>query len=322
MSGVQNVVVSKDEAGLRLDRWFKEHYPQLGYGALQKLLRKGQVRVSGGRVAANRRLEAGETVRVPPMPDAGEAPKAQGSNRSRADAREALHGMKIYEDKDILVLNKPFGLAVQGGAKTQDHIDGLLADAAGDQDRGRLVHRLDKDTGGLLVTAKTRKAAQWLTEAFRTRAVEKEYWALVKGVPQPLEGRIDAALEKSGPQGQEKARASEDGQRAITDYQVLDMAAQKASFVALRPITGRTHQLRAHMALIGTPIVGDGKYGGAEAKVEGLPHKMHLFCRRLVIPRPGNRPLVLEAPLTGHMEKTWQLFAFDHDARPEWPEDL
>ncbi|MEE4211579.1 MAG: RluA family pseudouridine synthase [Parvularcula sp.] len=317
MSGPQNVTVSRDEAGMRLDRWFKSHYPQLSHVQLQKLLRKGQVRVDGGRVQASRRLEKGETVRVPPMDD---RPAPVPRALPREEARAEIAKMTVFEDKDILVLNKPFGLAVQGGAKTKRHVDGLLAAAGAEMPYARLVHRIDKDTGGLLVTAKTRKAAQWLTDAFRARDVDKEYWALVKGVPQPLEGRIDAALEKSGPQGGEKARASDSGQRAISDYQVIEMAAQRASFVALRPITGRTHQLRAHMALIGTPIVGDGKYGGAEAKVEGLPPKMHLFCRRLTIPRPGQRPLVVTAPLTGHMADTWKLFSFSKDVRPEWPE--
>ncbi len=321
MSGPQMVTVKKDDDGQRLDRWFKQHYPQLGFGALQKMLRKGQVRVDGGRVQASRRIVEGETIRVPPMPEAGEA-KPREHHRSRADAQASLKAMTIYEDDDVLVLNKPFGLAVQGGAKTSDHIDGLLQDAATDGPRGRLVHRLDKDTGGLLVTAKSRQAATWLTEAFRTRDVEKEYWALVCGVPSPTEGRIDAKLEKSGPSGQEKARHSDSGQIAISDYQVIESAAQRASFVALRPITGRNHQLRAHMQLIGTPIVGDGKYGGAEAKLEGLPGKMHLFCRRLVVPRPHRKPLVLEAPLTGHMLDTWKLFAFPLDAHPEWPEEV
>jgi len=321
MSGPQMVRVKNDEDGLRLDRWFKANYPSLGHGALQKMLRKGQVRVDGGRVQANRRLEAGETVRVPPLDI--EAPKSRDMNSgSRAEARERLAPWIIHEDSDMLVLNKPFGLAVQGGAKTSEHVDGLLIQAFGKEGSPRLVHRLDKDTGGLLVTAKTRKSAQWLTEAFRTRDIAKEYWALVTGVPQPLEGRIDRKLEKSGPAGREKARFSDKGQIAITDFQVIDSAAQKASFVALRPVTGRTHQLRAHMEMIGTPIVGDGKYGGALAKVDGLPGKMHLFCRRLLIPRPGRRALALEAPLTGHMQDTWKLFAFDPNAYVEWPEDL
>ncbi|MEM9839884.1 MAG: RluA family pseudouridine synthase [Pseudomonadota bacterium] len=317
-SGPQLVTVAEDDDGLRVDRWFKAHYPALTHGALQKMLRKGQVRVEGGRVQASRRLEAGETVRVPPMPDASAQPKVY---ESRADLRAKLAEITVYEDNAMLVLNKPFGLAVQGGAKTSEHIDGWLTSAYG-EDRPKLVHRLDKDTGGLLVTAKTRKAAQALTAAFRERTVFKEYWALVRGVPQPLEGRIDQKLEKSGPAGREKSRPSEQGQIAITDYQVLDMAAQKASFVALRPITGRTHQLRAHMALIGTPIVGDGKYGGNEAKLEGLAPRMHLFCRRLTIPLPGRRPLVLEASLTGHMAETWKLFSFDQQAEATWPEDM
>ncbi|MEO1041829.1 MAG: RluA family pseudouridine synthase [Pseudomonadota bacterium] len=321
MTGPQMVTVKQDDDGQRLDRWFKQHYPQLAFGALQKMLRKGQVRVDGGRVQASRRIAAGETIRVPPMPQAGEVVPRE-HQRSRADAQAALAAMTVYQDDDVLVLNKPFGLAVQGGAKTADHIDGLLQDAARDGPRGRLVHRLDKDTGGLLMTAKTRQAAAWLTEAFKGRSIEKEYWALVRGIPSPTEGRIDAKLEKSGPSGQEKARFSDQGQIAISDYQVIDTAAQRAAFVALRPITGRTHQLRAHMQLIGTPIVGDGKYGGAEAKLEGLPSKMHLFCRRLVVPRPHRQPLSLEAPLTGHMLETWNLFAFPQDARPAWPEEM
>jgi 23S rRNA pseudouridine955/2504/2580 synthase len=320
MSGPRFVVVRADDDGMRLDRWFKTHYPQLTHGQLQKMLRKGQVRVEGGRAQASRRLEKGESVRVPPMPSADTAPKPASSTQTRAEARQRLSAMTVYEDKDVLVLNKPFGLAVQGGAKTTDHVDALLEAVSPDGERIRLVHRIDKDTGGLLVTAKTRQAAHWLTEAFRQRTVEKEYWALVTGVPEPLFGRIDAKLEKSGPAGREKMRAEGEGQKAISDYQVIDVAAQRASFVALRPVTGRTHQLRAHMALIGTPIVGDGKYGGAEAKVEGLPAKMHLFCRKLIVPRPGRKPLVLEAPLHGHMKDTWRLFAFEERAEPEWPE--
>ncbi|MEM7739428.1 MAG: RluA family pseudouridine synthase [Pseudomonadota bacterium] len=320
MTGARLVTVEKDDDGQRLDRWFKQHYPQLGFGALQKMLRKGQVRVDGGRVQASRRILTGETIRVPPMPNPGQ-PAPRAFTRSRVDAQQTLASMTVYEDDDVLVLNKPFGLAVQGGAKTSDHIDGLLQDAATDGPRGRLVHRLDKDTGGLLVTAKTRQAATWLTDAFKSRAVEKEYWALVRGVPSPMEGRVDAKLEKSGPSGQEKARVSDTGQVAISDYQVIEEAGQRAAFVALRPITGRTHQLRAHMQLIGTPIVGDGKYGGAEARLEGLPAKMHLFCRRLVLPRPHRQSLALDAPLTGHMLETWKLFAFPLDVRPVWPEE-
>ncbi|MEM1379181.1 MAG: RluA family pseudouridine synthase [Pseudomonadota bacterium] len=319
MTGPQMVTVVPDDAGLRLDRWFKAHYPALTHGALQKMLRKGQVRVDGGRVQASVRLEAGQQVRVPPIDDAPARSPQRGE--SRASAREHLHGITLYKDSQILVLNKPFGIAVQGGAKTEQHIDGWLQAAEPDAP-ARLVHRLDKDTGGLLVTARSRKAAQWLTEAFRERTVFKEYWALIAGVPNPLEGRIDQKLEKSGPAGREKARPSDAGQIAISDYQVVETAALKASFVALRPMTGRTHQLRAHMALIGTPIVGDGKYGGPRAKVEGLPGKMHLFCRRLTIPRPGQRPLTLEAPLTGHMRETWKLFAFDPEPKIVWPEDL
>ena len=328
MSGPQWLEVSADDDGLRLDRWFKEHFPQLGHGRLQKLLRKGQVRVDGARAQAARRLEAGETIRGPPIEADGNASgppaalvfSSTGGALSREAAMQRLRQITVYQDDAMLVLNKPFGLAVQGGAKTDQHIDGLLKAAFPAARKPRLVHRLDKDTGGLLVTAMTRKSAQSLTEAFRERNVDKEYWALVRGVPQPLQGRIDQKLAKSGPAGRENARPSADGQVAISDYQVMVMAAQKASFVALRPVTGRTHQLRAHMALIGTPIVGDGKYGGAAAKLEGLSGKMHLFCRRLVLPRPGRKTLDLTAPLSGHMLDTWKLFGFDDSVAPGWPE--
>lgn len=320
MSGPQMIEVARDEAGMRLDRWFRQHYPALGHGALQKLLRKGQVRVDGGRVQASRRLAHGETIRVPPIPDSPPPPRRVTG--SREEARDKLAAMIVYEDDDVLVLNKPSGLAVQGGARTTEHVDALLEAASADSERPRLVHRLDRDTAGLLVTARTRTAARWLTKAFRDRVVEKEYWALVVGVPQPPQGRIDVRLEKSGPAGKEKARPSDDGQIAITDYQVMETAGRKASFVALRPETGRTHQLRAHMAIIGAPIVGDGKYGGQSARLDGLPDRLHLFCRSLTIPRPGRRPLVLEAPLTSPMRETWALFGFPETARPEWPEGL
>ena len=320
MSGVQNITVSEADGGQRLDRWFKRHFPQLGHGQLQKLLRKGQIRVDGGRAQADRRIEAGEVVRVPPLEEKvarGPKPKSAPDAEDKAYVRSLV----IHEDKDVLVLNKPFGLAVQGGAKTTRHIDGMLGAFGEGENRPRLVHRLDRDTGGVLVLAKSRKMAAFLTEAFQKHDILKTYWALTKGVPNPLQGRIDLAVEKGGAEGKEKMRGTRDGKRAVTDFQVVDMAGQKAAFVALRPHTGRTHQIRVHLSELGTPIVGDRKYGGAEAVVEGLKPKMHLFCREMTIPMPGRKPMTFTAPLTGHMAETWKLFSFDETGILEWPDE-
>lgn len=320
MSGVQNITVSKADSGQRLDRWFRQHFPGLGHGQLQKLIRKGQVRVDGGRVKADRRIEAGEVVRVPPFEEkSGAAPKTKSA--PAAEDKEFIRSLVLHEDKDILVLNKPFGLAVQGGAKTVRHIDGMLGAFGEGEHRPRLVHRLDRDTGGVLVLAKSRKAAAFLTEAFQKHLVGKTYWALTAGVPSPLQGRIDLALEKQGAEGHEKMRGTKDGKRALTDYQVVEAAGQRAAFVALRPHTGRTHQIRVHLSALGTPIVGDRKYGGEAAVMEGLGSKMHLFCREMVVPRQGNRPITLTAPLTGHMAETWKLFSFEEPELLEWPDE-
>ncbi|WP_370336518.1 RluA family pseudouridine synthase [Parvularcula marina] len=320
MSGVQNITVKEADSGQRLDRWFKQHFPALGHGQLQKLLRKGQVRVDGGRAKADRRIEAGEVIRIPPLEEkAARPPKTKSA--PDAEDKAFIRSLVLFEDKDILVLNKPFGLAVQGGAKTTRHIDGMLGAFGEGEDRPRLVHRLDRDTGGVLVLAKSRKSAAFLMEAFQKHRVLKTYWALTSGVPQPDKGRIDMALEKSGAEGREKMRGTKDGKKALTDYQVVETAGQKAAFVALRPHTGRTHQIRVHLSALNTPIVGDRKYGGEHAVMEGLAHKMHLFCREMIVPRPGGRPVTLTAPLTGHMDETWKLFSFEQPVAMEWPDE-
>ena len=321
VSAAQTVTVKEGEAGMRLDRWFRARFPQIRHGELEKLLRTGQIRVAGGRVKANRRLEPGEEVRVPPLrDDAAPAPKPKPVPK-REDA-DFIRSLAIYEDDFILAINKPHGLAVQGGEKTARHIDGMLAALAADGERPRLVHRLDRDTSGLLILAKTRLAASRLGAAFQRHEVEKTYWALVVGAPRPRQGTIDLKLAKRGSGDAERMRADDkqDAKNAVTDYQIVEEAGT-VSFLALRPRTGRTHQLRAHCAAIGTPVVGDGKYGGPATRIEGVAPKLHLFCREMAFPRPeSGRRLRLVAPLEGHMIETWRFFDFNENAEVLWPD--
>ncbi|MGE0409672.1 MAG: RluA family pseudouridine synthase [Amphiplicatus sp.] len=326
MSGVHILTVADGEAGMRLDRWFKTHFPGLRHGELEKLLRTGQIRVDGGRVKANRRLESGEKIRIPPLSGKTSAETAPPA-LSREDAR-LLESLILYEDEGVIALNKPFGLAVQGGAKTTRHIDGMLAALEKGGDRPRLVHRLDRDTGGLLILAKTREAARVLGRAFQGRDVSKTYWALAAGAPARREGLIDLPVAKRmtrvGPTNQERMiPAKGDGAKtALTDFQIVDEAGTGISFLALRPRTGRTHQLRVHCAAIGAPIVGDPKYGGAAARLPGVASKLHLFCREMTFRHPlDGLVLTVRAPLTGHMRETWEFFGFDPHADAFWPEN-
>ena len=327
MSNVQLKTVTADEDGMRLDRWFKAHYPDLRHGELEKLLRKGQIRVEGGRVKSNRRLSSGETVRVPPVP---KSDQQRSANKQYASPREAetLREMIVFEDEALLAINKPFGLPVQGGAQAKHHVDGMLGSLGDKDNRPRLVHRLDKDTGGLLLVAKTRKAAQKLSDAFKKHTVEKTYWALTAGSPRPREGTISLPIAKKMMriEGRDMERVApfegEGAKKAISHYQILDEAGHIA-FVAMRPITGRTHQLRVHASAIGCPIVGDGKYGGQAARIEGVSQKLHLFCRTMTFRHPATgRVMTLSAPLGGHMAESWDFFSFDKAAVCEWPEDV
>ncbi len=316
--------VSKDEQGLRLDRWFRLRFPEVTHSHLQKLLRTGQVRVDSKRVKSNARLEAGQLVRVPravreeqrPAPSVKPPP-----GLSKAD-RRFIEDMILYEDDAVLVLNKPFGLAVQGGTGTRRHVDGLLAGMADrfGGSRPRLVHRLDRDTTGVLLVAKTRSAAATLGRTFQTRSAAKTYWALVNGVPRPAQGKVEAALVKaSGPDGDRVRKAApgeqERAMHATTHYSVIERVANKAAWVSLKPVTGRQHQLRAHMDLIGHPIVGDNKYP-SEPKFadQEIEPKLHLHARRLVIPHPtGDEKIDVTAPLPQHMRQTWQALGLDPD---------
>ena len=325
MAGVEVRAVAADEAGLRVDRWFRRHFPDVTHARLQKWLRTGQVRVDGHRTAANTRLEAGQQIRVPPHEaDAGARPPqpALAPTLDPADIR-AMEMRVLHRDGAVLVLDKPPGLAVQGGTGTHRHLDAMLDGLRFGGARPRLVHRLDRDTSGVLVLARTATAAARLAAAFRSREAEKLYWALVVGVPEYEGGRIDLPLAKRrGPGGERMEPADDDdAQRAVTEFAVVERAGREAAWLALEPRTGRTHQLRAHCLALGTPILGDGKYGGAAAfpggKRAGI--RLHLHARRLVLPHPEGGLLSVEAPLPEHMRATWAWFGFTEPkaARPE-----
>lgn len=321
MSGVQQRIVKPDEAELRLDRWFARHFPGLSQGRLQKLCRTGQVRLDGARVKPNARIEAGQTIRVPPLGDLGPAAPKPAVKQDDKSARE-VRGWVIYQDDDFIVLNKPAGLATQGGSGQVRHLDGLLDLLAGDGERPRLVHRLDKETSGLLLLGRSASMAARLAEAFRSRETKKIYWALVHGVPQMHQGRIDAALAKRAVAGGERVMKAdphdEDAKRAVTLYSMMDRAARRLSWLALSPLTGRTHQLRVHCELMGHPIVGDIKYSGRklsithEAMPDGISTKLHLHARGLMLahPRTG-KAMTFWAPLPDHMKRGWDLLGFN-----------
>ena len=327
---VETRTIKADEAGLRLDRWFKAHFPALAFGHLQKLLRTGQVRVDGARAKTNTRLSPGQRVRVPPLEKGGKqaekdtdvpAPHVLKAKDARAkpDNASFLKSITLYEDREVMVLNKPMGLAVQGGSRTVRHIDGMLeALRTRDGVKPRLVHRIDKDTSGILLIAKTRLAAATLAKTFRSRSARKIYWALVAGVPKVKQGRISTYLAKGGGPEGELMRVAEhgddDASHAVTYYAVVEKAANLLSWLSLKPVTGRTHQLRAHAAHIGHPIVGDPKYFDIEnwELPGGIQKKLHLLARRLVLPHPsGKGKIDVTAPLPLHMQQSWNLLGFD-----------
>ncbi len=325
MSEVKRHVVTAEEDGMRLDRWFRLHFPQVTFAYLNKLTRTGQVRVAGARARTSTRLVAEQEIRVPPLAfdtRPADLPKADVKPLTPQE-RRLFQSMVLHEDGDIYVLNKPSGLAVQGGSKTHHHLDGLLMGLGAElKERPLLVHRLDRDTSGVIVIAKRRAVAAALGKLFATRGVKKTYWALVKGVPKPAQGRIEVALIKAkGPEG-DRMRASqageeEDEQRAVTFYSVIDKAPPVAAWVSLKPVTGRQHQLRAHMAHIGTPILGDEKYGGQEGMPEELAQRLHLHARRIVFPHPRGGTVDVSAPVPEHMRQGFALFGFDADRYPE-----
>jgi 23S rRNA pseudouridine955/2504/2580 synthase len=313
---VEVVTVGGEDGSVRIDRWFKRHYPALAHGRLEKLLRTGQIRVDGKRAKSGDRVMPGQAIRIPPL-DAP-TPAAAAAPRPLLPADEAmLRDAILHRDEAVIVINKPPGLAVQGGTRSERHLDGLLdALRFGRAERPKLVHRLDKDTSGVLVIARSAGAAAFLTRAFRDRATQKIYWALAVGVPKPPQGRIALALAKRSGQGGERVRADPDeGKHAVTYYRVVDKVGERVSWLALVPVTGRTHQLRAHCAAIGTPILGDGKYGGAATHLAGPPgaRRLHLHARALSIPHPHGGILKIAAPLPPHMRQSWEFFGFSAD---------
>jgi 23S rRNA pseudouridine955/2504/2580 synthase len=327
MTGVETVTVQPEDGAGRLDRWFRRHYPGLGHGRLEKLLRTGQVRVDGKRACAGDAVAPGQAIRVPPLPEAPPAGPLAGPPRVRAQDAALLRDAVIYRDDWAIVINKPPGLAVQGGSGTLRHVDALLDALRFDsEERPRLVHRLDKDTSGVLLIARHAAAAAFFTRAFRDKTTKKIYWAIVVGLPELSQGRIDLALAKGGGKGRERVSAVVDadatGKSAVTYYRVIDHAGERASWLALLPVTGRTHQLRAHCAAVGTPILGDGKYGGAAAHLAGVPgaRRLHLHARGLSIPHPLGGTLEVTAPLPPHMRQTWAFFGFPGDVEDPFAE--
>jgi 23S rRNA pseudouridine955/2504/2580 synthase len=316
MTGVETVTVRPEDAAGRLDRWFRRHYPGLSHGRLEKLLRTGQIRVDGRRAKAGDPVAPGQAIRIPPLPEM--PPPAPIGARARKQDVALLRDAVIYRDDHAIVVNKPPGLAVQGGTGTDRHVDALLDGLRFDSaERPRLVHRLDKDTSGVLLIARNAAAAAFFTRAFRDKTTRKIYWAVVVGLPALRQGRIDLALAKAGGAGRERVHAdAEAGKAAVTYYTVLDHTGERASWLALLPVTGRTHQLRAHCAALGTPILGDGKYGGAAAHLAGGAdaQRLHLHARSLEIPHTNGGTLRVTAPLPSHMRKTWEFFEFEHDA--------
>jgi 23S rRNA pseudouridine955/2504/2580 synthase len=316
---VQTVVVSADENNMRVDRFLEARFPGLSFSHIQRIVRKGELRVNGKRADSKDRLEEGQSVRIPPLKL--DAPRVAGQlSEAGAKTLQALKDIILYEDVDVMVLNKPAGLAVQGGSGTTRHIDQMLEvmrDAKGQ--KPRLVHRLDKETAGCLLVAKTRFAATALTGSFRHRSARKIYWALVAGVPKPKQGRISTYLARD--EGDEDtimriaAHGDEGASHAVTYYAVVETSAQKLAWVSLKPVTGRTHQLRAHMAHIDHAIVGDPKYFNKEnwQLPGGLQNRLHLLARRIVIPHPRGGVIDVSAPLPPHMLQSWNLLGLEHD---------
>ncbi|MFZ5719427.1 MAG: RluA family pseudouridine synthase [Pseudomonadota bacterium] len=319
MREVRTLYVDKGEEGVRLDRWFKRRWPHLNHIQIQKLTRSGQIRVDGARAKPDTRLTAGSQVRVPPLPDA-----PPPGEKGKLDPRDIAFAksLVIYEDEEVLALNKPCGLAVQGGTKTSRHVDRLLSAWGEGLERPRLVHRLDRDTSGVLVLGKTPGAAAKLSGAFARRRAQKVYWAIVSGFPKPGEGVLELPLAKKGVGDREMMVPTDPkdprAETAETEFVTIARAGPRAAWMALWPHTGRTHQLRAHMLAMDHPILGDPKYNteASRALSEGL--KLQLHARRLTLPHPSRGTLVLEAPLSPEMRAGFERFGFDeHEADPE-----
>jgi len=317
MGEVKLLAVGEAEGGMRLDRWLRRRWPHLGQTQIHKLARSGQLRADGARVRADTRLAAGVQVRVPPLPDAPPRESREGLSCRDADFAQSL---VLFEDDEVLVLNKPAGLAVQGGTKTARHIDRLLGAWGQGADRPRLTHRLDRDTSGVMVLGKSANAAAQLAAAFAKRRAQKTYWAIVEGNPRPVDGVVDLPLAKTGAQDFERVTPVDAGdpkaKSAITEFVTISRAGPRAAWLALRPLTGRTHQLRVHMLALGHPILGDSKYS-TPASIAASGHlKLQLHARRLTLPHPSRGLIDIEAPLSPEIRAGFARFGFDaHEAQ-------
>ncbi|MGV8830963.1 MAG: RluA family pseudouridine synthase [Devosia sp.] len=316
MSGVQQRQVEGDEDGMRLDRWFAHHFPQLGFGRLQKLIRNGEVKVDKAKVTTSTRLSPGQTVRIPPIDDPGVVKPVKVND----DDANLIRDMIMYEDDDIYVLNKPHGLAVQGGTGMTRHLDGMLKSLPNKKgEPPRLVHRLDRDTSGCLIVAKTKSAASHFGEVFRSRSARKIYWAIVAGNPHPQQGEISCFLARQSTDDGEQMAVVKNGtpgaQHSMSYYSTTDTASRRFAWVTLKPVTGRTHQLRVHMAQLGTPIIGDPRYFNIEnwQGAPGLSYGLHLHARRIAIPLRNGERLDISAPLPPHMRHSFETLGFDPD---------
>lgn len=322
MSGVRTVTVAQDDDGQRLDRWLKKHVPDLPYALVQKLIRKGQIRVDGGRVKTDTRLTAGQEIRLPPSAEGGKQDQYFRAHKGDADL---VRSMIIYDDGDLMAINKPAGYASQGGLRIERHIDGLMESMADEEgNKPKLCHRLDRDTSGILMLARSREMAMRMGRAFENKNIRKYYWAIVTPAPEMNEGTITAPLIKGdGPYKDMMIVDEENGKFSRTEFRVVERAAKKAAFIALWPRTGRTHQLRVHSTVAGFPIIGDEKYGDQETSYEtiealGLAPRLHLHAARLIVPHPMGKGLLdLRAPLPVELKKSWEAYGFD----PHYNED-
>ncbi|AQX30854.1 ribosomal large subunit pseudouridine synthase C [Bartonella schoenbuchensis R1] len=320
--GVEIKKVEEGESGMRLDRWFKVHYPGLAFGYLQKLLRSGQIRVDGRRVKTDIRLIVGQSIRVPFLSVDNKKNLSVTDKTIHDQAKLAiLEKMLLYKDPKIFVLNKPAGLAVQGGSGLTCHIDGMLEVWRNKKgEKPRLVHRLDRETSGVLIIARSRGAAQALTAAFRARETKKTYWALVRGVPRKKQDKISTWMVKETTAQGDKMRVCEHGEpdsnHAVSYYRVLDTRGRALSWLEMEPYTGRTHQLRVHAAYMDHPIIGDSKYFFSDNNWElpgGIQNRLHLHARRIRIPHPSGGILDIIAPLPPHMVQSFNLLAFNEN---------